>query len=402
MIYPALVAKSFGFIQQSGNSPTKSAGDSSVMRVQFDNGEIADVSFLPTDKDLSSLGDYINVKATRAVKENKVKTLMSELMFSSDPLHAEYISKEEQQFQGKPNAKQLAVESLARKVIFQKNLIRPASIIRCAFAQDKSGGYNSKSIYVEEDSNTGEKQYSNAGIYSHALLDNQIPIEIKHIRKGNRDHVGYLSIQTSLLISKGQVFAIIDHLIRTLEKKMFFPTIQPTQDLTQEVRALSSVLSSAKEQKNSQEAISILQNLKNLLNLDKRHFKGLSLSLPFLITLEDFKTRISQVEENKGKSPVQAFRDALVNLNFSKENPDAKKDIKRFLLTNFLLPMIKGGIDLGLQAVYNLPPATIDKKSSSWGFMVNNVDFKKLTFSKDSQLQMFEACEKYVLNGRMA
>jgi len=400
MIYPALVMKCIGYINSQNRISEMPVKDSNLMRVLLDNGEIKDIDFKSNDTEFNSLHDYMYNKSNLSLKSDKIKSAMSDLMFSSNENVINQINKEEEKFKDKSNSRKMAIESLAKKILINKNLIKSASIFRSALAISKDY-CNSKSIYVTTD-NFGVKQYSNSGIYSHAVLLNQIPIELQNIRKLNGDNIGYMKIITSTLINSDQINYLLDHIIRTLKEKSFLPQFIIFDQMSPKFKGYAIEFNSIKKDKNNlteeriERAIIILREIKKLLTFNHGEYKFFKIELPILLPAEDFKNAISTVQENKGKSPIQIFREALINTNFSKENPEVKKELKSHILNNYFKPMIAGVIDMKLLAVYNIVAPNIVGESDSWGFMHNNIDFSKLSLGKESIDMIYASCSEIV------
>jgi len=402
MIYPALVMKCIGYIDNQNKISEKPLKNSNLMRVLLDNGEIKNIEFKSNDSELNSLHDYMYNKSNLSLKSDKIKSAMSDLMFSSNENVINQINKEEENFKDQPNSKKLAIESLVKKMFINKNLIKSASIFRSAVAISKND-CNSKSIYVITD-NSGIKQYSNSGIYSHAILLNQIPIELQNIRKKTGEHIGYMKITTSTLINSEQINYLLDHTIRTLKEKSFLPQFIIFNKMSNKFKQYAIEFNNIKKDKNNltseriNRAIQILIEIKKLLNFYRGEYKFFKIELPILLPMEDFKNAISTVPDNKGKSPIQIFREALINVNFSKENPEVKKELKSHILNTYFKPMIEGRLDLKLLAVYNIVAPNIIGESTSWGFMHNNIDFSKLSLGKESIDMIYDSCAQIVDN----
>jgi len=400
MIYPAVVMKVVGFINPEGGIEKKPLADSNLVRVVLDNGNLVDIDFLSNDNELSSLKDYLYNKALSNLKSDKIKSASSDLVFNADNIYSQMIEEEKAKLNGDKKAMQKAIEIVAKKIMFNNALIQSASVFRAALAcgNDNTQRCTSKSIYVKQD-NEGKKQYSNSGIYAHASLENQIPIEISNIRKNTGEHIGYMRVVTSDLINSKQIDYLLDHIYRTLEKSTFLPEFifnnKMSPAFIQTAREFNSIKQN-KENPNIDRAKELIVILKNNLSVNRRDYAGFKVALPFLIPFEDFKKSVMSENNEKGKSPVQIFRDGLINLNFSKENPNTKQMLKKHILEKYFMPMLSGNLDLKLLAVYNIVAPNILGESDSWGFMVNNIDFSKLTFGVNDIDQIYKSCEELI------
>jgi len=386
MLYPALVMKVVSFLDKEGKSHNKPIKDSNLVKVQLDTGEVKVIEYVSNNKDMNSLYDYLYDKALKAVKKDKVKSGMTDLMFSSDPKVIEAIAKEELNYPNDPKAKNKAVESLVKKSILNKSLIKAGSIIRSAFADSYNNNIPKiKAIYVTQDMNTGKYKYSGTGIYFHAATYNQIPIELINIRNKEGQAIGYTKLVTSNLINKEQINYLIDHSIRTLRQKSFIPGFNSYGVKDQHLKSIYMELESIRKNKDNVDinrAILLLEQLKEYLNNNPAAFKEFKMELPILLPLEDFSKGLLTVSEDSGKSPFQMFKEAFINLNYSKENPDIKKALKDFVLKSFIMRVINGSLDMRLLTTYNIPKGDLFGNSDSWGYMHNNIDYSKVTISK--------------------
>ena len=80
----------------------------------------------------------------------------------------------------------------------------------------------------------------------------------------------------------------------------------------------------------------------------------------------------------------------IINLNFNTENPDTKKVLKEEILKNYIQPLLNFEYNPKLLMTYNLISPNIFGESDSWGFMLNNLDFSKLTLGIDDQRKIID------------
>jgi len=397
MIYPAIVSKIICFLNDHGEQSLTPKDGFNKMKIQLDNMSVVVVDILSNDSEMNSLNDYLNSKTIKTVKSDKIKSAVADLMFYEGTKYENIIEQKLSVYGNDRNGKKRALEEVAYKIIKDKNSIKSTSIIRMALAEKCNNNgciYNSKSIYVKSDDN-GIKQYSSTGIYFHAISLNKIPVELKFIQKQTGEFVGYMKLVTSDLINSSQILYLLGHLKRTVEKKGIIPQFIINEKMSYEFKQLASEINTIKKNKenpNILRVIDLIALIKNQLSLNKKDFAGFKVELPFLIENVFFKSAIFNVEENKGKSPVQMFRDALINLNFSKENPEKKKILKKYILNTFLMPLANSQrSDMKLLAVYNIPSPNIFNESETWGFMPNNIDFSTLSFGIDTIKMIYNA-----------
>lgn len=415
MIYPAVVMKVIGFKKKDGSLSRFPVYGVNKILVQLDNGKKIEVDMFSNDKDMNSLFDYLDNKALQGVKENKVKSLALDLVFNPDNEYADLIKTVEDRLvsEGTPlsKAKQEAAIEVVSDIMKEKSLLQSASIFRAALASGNNG-YNSKSIYVKTN-DSGEKVYSTTGIYSQAQLVNQIPIEISYIFDSEQVAVGFMKVKTSSLINGKQINYLLDHSIRTIteslnrNKKPFMPLflVQNSGSEFSKLALLFNKINQAnKKSKNMldlsqyNEAKELLEGIKSVLISNNSQYKEVQIELPFLIPNEKFVSSFKSIDEH-GKSPLQLMREALVNLNFSKENPQVKYNLKLQILNSYILPLLNAQYSPKLITVYNIPAPNLLGESTSWGFMVDNVDFSKLTMGINDIDTIFNYCSSLIEKG---
>lgn len=383
MIYPAVIIK---VISINGN----------VIKAQLDDKRVISIDILSKDKELKSLQDYLSNKARLATKKDTILKLVSELVFTEDEAFLKRIKEKESTGMDKKTA----ITALVEEILFQKNLVKPGSMIRIALAESNNG-YNSKSIYVTE--KDGVKSYGNSGIYNQAVLSNHIPIEMSYIYNREEEPIGYIKISTSNLINGSQIDFLLKHVFRTLKKetnkKPFLPSFSiskaetPFEIAAAEFNKLQ--IKNRKEGLDSEELSRCEVLLSEIMISVKKEYGSFKMELPLVLENKAF---IKMIKENeKNKSPLQTLRNAIVDLNFSKENPDVKKKLKEGVLNAFMVPLMNAQYNPKLLTVYNIPAADLSDKSDSYGFMINNIDFAKLTLGISETKQINDYCEKLIL-----
>ena len=389
MIYPAVVMKVLGFPDNNGKLQKDAVDGSNIIKCLLDNGEIVDIKMYGNDKEMSSLKDYLNFKALSNVKDNKVKTIMSDISFDENNTFGNEIEKELTNIsESNPaKARKMAIEQVAKNIMINNAKISQSSIIRMALAKNENGEYNSRSIIsVTKD---GERKYSSTGVYQHALNNNAIPIEVTRM-SNNTGLSDFYEIKTSKLINTSHIKLLFDHSIRTIEKtkeKPFLPRFIFEHEIDNTLKSLLisfNNLSGKDKVVNSDEAIQKLKEIKSFVE-ENNLYKWIQMKLPLLIDTKTCKNGLYAVQENKGKSPFQNMRDAIVTLNFSAENPEVKHKIKEDILNISLKPIVNGEHNPKMLLTYNIVAADIFGESNSWGYMVNNVDFSKITLAIDEQ-----------------
>ena len=419
MIIPAIVYKVIGFIDKNGIVHKKPIKDSNEMKVQLDNGVIATIYHHSGNKHYNSLSDYLENKANLSIKKDQLKEVSSDILIdrpdSLEPLFEKTVNAFKQHYPNLPNKEinKMAANKIAEKILYNRQLIQSGSIIRSAFSfkEDESISKASvKSIYLKYVE--GKMTYDTSGIYAHALLPNHIPIELSIARDSQGNERDFYNITTSNLIKADHIFMLLDHMIRTIQKsiekqtKVYLPYFFNVSRMPQFIQRMNDIQSiNNKLEKDmvlnnemKEEYINYVYMLKTEFQNNKKYFKYFKMSLPLSVEKEKHKKGLTTLSQNGGKSPVQQFRNAVVNINFSRESDYIKNEAKAFILNNFMKPMINGQYFPKLLMTYNIAGNAIIGEGTSWGFMHQNIDYSKATLSFNDSKYIIEETQKYVEN----
>jgi len=427
MIIPAVVYKILGFKKKIGDkefvlTPTEGYN---VAFIQMDDGSVNEVSFYGNNKEFNSLKDYLEYKASQNIKKDKIQAYVADLSMTEDPTLLKIIEEETKKSEGL--SKKEIFTKIATDILYDKVSIKSGSIVRSAlaFTVDENGfssKFNSRSIISAKDKE-GVLKYSTTGIYSQATLANQIPIEIEPIKKNDGTFVGFFRLVTGSIISKQHVSSIIDHSIRTVQyainenKNAFLPKIlmqiSNNGELSMLVNEINKLkMNLDKKAKDNHEisseeynrVIQMLSDFKIKLFEDKVNLPKFKMELPMIVSADDFKSKTvtyvhaHNVKRPEDLSPFRVFSDAIVSLNFSKEDPNVQKQAKEYVINTFLAQISNGNYAPRLLLNYNLPKGDILDNNDSWGYMINNVDFSKLVLSFRDSSYIISETEKYIDN----
>lgn len=400
MIYPAVVMKVIGYPDQNNKIHKYPIEGQNIIRCLLDNGDIINISMYGNDTEMNSLKDYLESKSKQNIKENKKKTIMSDIAFSDNNFFDNKIEeiKKSNNLGSDAKSNQKAIEIVAMDFLNESTRIKQSSIIRMALAKGENG-YNSRSI-ISKLNKEGIKIYSQTGIYQHAINSNSIPIEIQRVV--NQDNIySFYQVKTSKLINAEQIKLLLDHSLRTIEKtreKPFLPKFIFMQDTPNHLKnklIQFNALSKDKNNINVDNALTLLNEIK-LIFINENLYKFFQMNLPILIDEKVLNAAINTIDNEKGKSPFQSMRDAIINLNFGSQNPERKKELKNIIYINYLNPILEGKHIAKLLLTYNIVAPNIFGESDSWGYMVNNVDFSKLTLEISEQDRIIKYLESLI------
>ena len=393
MIFPAVVLKVIGFVDSDKKLHSKPIEGSNIIRCQIDNGQVIDINMYANNKEMNSLKDFIEEKAKKNVKDDKKKALMSDLLFDDQNRFEKELNFVKEAYPDLKDKQQF--EKLAEQILFNENLIKQTSIFRMALAEDNNGGFNSRSI-ISTLNKDGELIYSQTGIYNHANSANNIPIEISIVHNKEGEALDFMQVKTSKIINAKQIKLLLEHSIRTLSiagdqvfmLKFLFNADTPNI-LKSKLIEYNKIYADKKLGVDKSHLINLLNEIKNLF-IDDNLYQYFEAQLPLTIDKKTFLNGMTSVDEKKGKSPIQKMRDAIINLNFNTENPDTKKVLKEEILKNYIQPLLNFEYNPKLLMTYNLISPNIFGESDSWGFMLNNLDFSKLTLGIDDQRKIID------------
>jgi len=422
MIIPAVPCKIIGFKSsiQGEKYMTPTVG-ANIMQLQLDNGEIIDIKVFSNDKEFSdSLHDFLESKTLSIIKESEVKQAAFDILYDDSGVMSESLENKIELIANNPENKlsgkklqQEGAMQLAKELVYNKRRISLRSIIKLpvAIGKGESGEYyNSRSIIIEKN-DKNEKAFGRSGIYCFAQTINSIPVEISPIRNKEGVFAGYFKITTAKLINAGQINFIIDHTIRTINemtkkgKKPFLIQMlnqKLAEQIPNHLRSLfRSVNVIEKLNKDSAELLSVhtyneyidkLTQIKQLMKENGSFYKFFKATLPLMYTAEKFKKAIFEIDANAGKSSLQVMPNAITNLNFSKENPNIKNQIKESI-QNHIQRISEGVEDFKILSTISFSAPNILGESDTWGFPIDNVAASKFTLS-------YNDTKKIVLNAQ--
>jgi hypothetical protein len=426
MIIPAAVIKIIGFKEKQSDTEIKKEATetSNIILAQIDNGKLIHIKIFSNDKNFSnSLKDFLISKTNSVVKESEIKQTVYDLTFDSTEKYKKYINLYKEQIKNENptiNEKKLqqeAAKKLAQQLVFKKRQITQKSIIKLPIAigiSNKGGEYyNSRSIQVTT-TDKGEKIFGRGGIYYFAQTMNNIPIEITPIRNKEGNFVGFFKITTAKLINSNQINFLIDHSIRTINeliknnKKPFLiqfikndSKTTPPNELLNLFKKINQIEKQNRESANplNQDIyityIETLNKIKELMINKKSLYRFFKVSLPLILTEDLMKKAIFEVDSEKGKSSIQKMAQAIVSLNFSKENPDIKKNILSMINT-YISKIPTGENSVKILTNINFQAPDIFGYAETWGFPSNNIDFSKFTLSYNDTYSLIKNSYSYV------
>lgn len=400
MIIPAAVVKVVGFKNSEGDNKISQQclPDSTVLRAQIDTGATIDIRMCSTDSSFStSLCDCLHAKTLGTIKKDAVSKAMKDLAFTDDERILSHVRNRAAQLKQEglkdAAAKQKAYEEAAFDIIRKKRQIKAASILRFAIASDGKGNFTSKSLQVVSDAN-GVKKWGSGGIYYFAQNENVLPIEI--VPSGQ-----YLRVQTDKLISAAQIHFLISHAIRTAnageERGQKLHMLRFIENQTMQpfflniCRQINNLYARNKEGVNTRDICGLycamLSDLDVYLRNNPREYGNFKCILPIFYTMDDLTDSIMVIGE-QGASPLQRLPESLVDLNFSKENPDVKNRLKEFL-KNVLINLCNQQL-FKIHGTYHFAAPNIFGESESWGFMTNNVAGHNFVLSAQDTRKWFD------------
>lgn len=416
MIIPSVVYKILSFIDKNGNEHKKPQPDANKTKVQLDNGQISFIYHYSGNKNFNSLNDYLRNKAFLGIKKNKAKELMNEILIERPEKLMPYLDSIIKAIrQSNPNIQnsqiqKQAAERLANQILLNKSLMQSASIVRSAIAFKENLSETSvKSIYTKF--KDGKLIYDTSGVYAQALLPNHIPIELNIVRNREGQEQNFYKLDTSNIIKAEQIFMLLEHTLRTISKSInecsraYLPYFYNEGQMPFGVVRLNEIKKIAQSVPNEQvldinlqqEYFNILSQVLTELKQNNRYFLKFKISLPLVIEKEKHMEGLKSLSQSGGKSPIQQFRNAAVNTNFSQETKEVKEQLKKYILDVYMKPLVSGIYNPKMILTYNIAGNPIIGEGTSWGFMHQNIDYSKITFGIDDSIHIIKDVENYLL-----
>jgi len=406
MIIPAVVYKVLWYTDSEYKKHKRPVTDSNIMTVLLDNGKIATLSHFSGNKNYGSLHDFVVNKQTSSIKKNKVKEIASSILLNSpEEIQPLFKSLESHYRQSEPNLstnqlRKKVAESIAFKLLANRYGMHSKSVLRSAYSFDKDR-YNATAKTISLGYTDGKFGYVSSGIYYHSISNYQIPVELIY----NKQYDFY-SLQTSNMISFNHIDILLPHIKRTIltllskGKKPHLPYFKGINNFN--VEKMNEIYSVQKNAGNVildtsyyDNFIYYLDSLHNDIKADKMLLLNFKITIPLKINKEEHLKSLSTVAQNAGKSPIQVFRNAIINLNFSKESDATKEQLKKFMMDGFVKHLLSGTYNPKILMVYNIFGIQPFEEPETWGFMFNSLDYSKATLSFDDSIALYNRLVDY-------
>lgn len=417
MIIPSVIYKILSFIDENGNEYKKPTKNANKTKVQLDNGKISIISHYSGNKNFNSLDKFLRNKAELSTKKDKIKELASDILIERpEPLmkYFDYFLKKTKEINPNFSNSQIQKEAayaLSTQILFNRQLFQSASVVRSAIAfKEDISNASVKSIYTKF--KDGKMVYNTSGIYSQATLSNQIPIELEIVKNRDGQEQNFYRINTSKLIKADQIYTFLEHTKRTIvnsmsrQTKTYLPYFYNEQNMPLGTSRLNEIKKIAqglpKEQmldiSLQEEYLHVLNTVLFELKANRKYLFYFKATLPLVIEKEKHLDGLKSLSQSGGKSPIQQFRIAAVNLNFSRETTEIKETLKKYILDKYLKPLVSGYYNPKMILVYNIAGNRIIGDGESWGFMHQNIDYSKITFGIDDSISIIKDTEIFLLN----
>lgn len=420
MILPSAVVKIIGFVDESGVVHKKPISGSNNVKTQLDNGRVVIIGHYSGNKNFNSLHDYLHNKADLGVKADKVRSLVGDILLDDSGLTDSMLDKATASLQqqntnlsGKALQKE-AAGIVAGKILKNRQLVQSSAVVRSAIAfSDDYQNVNVKSIYTKF--KDGKLTYDTSGIYSQAMLPTHIPVEIEAIVGNDGVFCNLFKMTTSSLIRGAQCNSILEHCFRTIQHSIpqnnmplnspvYLPYIMNQQNFPPMAKRMNDISKiNSKLPKDTFLDINLVLEFQNLLSefiqlfkQNASYYKFFKIQIPLLMDTSKYVDGMKYINPNGGKSPIQMFRNAAVNMNFSKESTATKDMLKQYILDEFLSKMATGLYRPKLLLTYNIAGNEILGEGISWGFMYQNIDFSKITLGIDDSMFIIESTSQYL------
>jgi len=388
MIIPASIFRVIGFINKSDNSLSQEPQDGNLMLVYSDSGKKIILKLTGTKAELTKedVKEYIDNKVKSVIKQKEIDLVAAEVEdieeFEDELEDAIDKMKEEgKDKQAIRDFKKEFKQSKAKEIVFNRRNIKEGSILRLAvsfgdkidkldFDGESLPVLTSRAIIFDTEGNP-----TSTGMYYFAQTANQLPVNISPIFNKDNEPLELFQIELSKLATIEHVRHLVGHIERTLVKsiemngKAYLNGVNYDYEAIKDKDVFSIVkdinnIAKDRETKEVDEYISKLKELLSAIEEDNSLILNIFIKFNLLLNKNYFKA----IED----SPFSKFDQTLVNLNFSKLDPDDKNKLKA-ILKKKREKMMLGEIKFDMNAIYNTPALKVGEESTSWGFMHDNV-----------------------------
>jgi hypothetical protein len=402
VILPAVIVRIVGFLNKENNSISDTPQEGGLILCYSDAGKAMVLSLTSNKKDLSleDIKKYFENKMKSTVKSDDIKKLTSDLMFDEnfeilleDELKKQNFNDNKEKIQFK---KDFSLKR-AKEIIQEKRTIKGGSIIKTVIdIPDKKMNYyqfksqkipliRSRALIFDD---AGKP--TSTGLYYFSQLDNILPISIKPVFNRNQEPLGFFRLQLSALASLDHYIYLHNHIVSTITKnldtKIYLTSVNYDYDVLKSKPTILNIIKTINNLAKNKD-ITKEQGLEyiNQLNLLLEHIKAnrkLILSIYLGLNLKMDVNNLRSIITSD-TNPFMNLKNVVVNLGFSKEDPEIKNILKEYVSKKIDL-MLSGVIDFELLTTYFIMPDT-------WGFMTNNIQVNNFILSaRDTRILILE------------
>lgn len=426
MILPAAVVKILGFINLKDKSLNEEPQEGNYLLVKVTSGKKI-VLKLTGNKNVTTedVRIYFENKARSVIKQKEIDLVASELEYI-DEIADELDEKLDELKESAKNDgqkldrkaqnefKKRFKQEKASEIVYERRRLKPGSIIRVAVSYsndmkkmeingEKLNIMVSRCIIFDK-----EGEPSTTGMYYFSQTANQLPVSISPIFNREKEAIGLFTLTLSELATFDHFELLVGHILRTFDKtfeksnsiystrisynyndgKELFKVIKDIKDkdVMQVIKDINEI-SKTKEIKDVEvieKLKGLYQELLEIVSDDKELVEFINIQLNLLLTPDLLKSGED--------SPFKNLRNSLVNLNFSKYDPDDKSELKKYVQSELDL-MMMGGKKMIITGVYNTPALQISEEPDSWGFMHDNVQTQSFVLDSRSTAIILKDCE---------
>ena len=412
MIIPAAAYRIAGFLDNKGKI-RDTVQEGGLVFCYNDTGKPIVVK-MTGDKKLTQLDiqSYFEAKKSANVKENELSNIIGELNMSESfqqklaEFEAQIREKNPQiDFKAIIDQKMKFTQKYAKEIIDKRNGIRQGSIIKTTLSYKDNSNiptfhiFNQNVPFLDARSilfdQTGEP--SKHGLYYYSMRNNSLPVELKPVFNKENVFTGLFKVSISKMITFSQFKYFMGHAKRTalraMESEKFFYPIGVSVNKGAKVNA--DIYASVKkfwnfDKKNAKDINGYISALKDLyLHIEKNPKLLLLIDIDINLMFDVQRLKTSLYAD---KNPLIDFPKNATNLNFSKENPEIKKEIV-LAFEKEIHDFIHYGTGKisSIISTYQFPAIKLHKESDSYGFMHDNVQSRSFILPMKASVQMIRS-----------
>lgn len=422
MINPASLFRIVGFVNKETHSIEQNPQEGGLVFCYTDNGKPLIIE-LKTNKPETTLEDiqkFLIAKKDSVVRSKDIALLASELSFFDEFAEEMFLAEQEYK-ENNPEAKpkdlmmfkKKHTEEKATQMVNDSKLIRKDTVVKTVI--DINGSIDKKTYRLGNVSIPFVRSRSlifqdglptTKGFYYYSQAENSLPVSVKKVFKADGEALNFFKITLSKLATISHFNFLAKHIIRTIDKQIEKKDkiyINIPEYNYERIKNNSALYGLIKRMTNTIKNIEITEDIANsykllfneLIEYINANPKSLiDINLTFNLVIDDKEFKKMAIEKS---NPLTNLKNSIVNLNYSKEDPETKEQLK-LIVADYLEDIFTGKRRGEILTTYFTIPSTLTEESPSWGFMSNNLQREAFVLSLEDTLSVSKVLDSALEN----